>query len=326
MDELDARLRAMAKREVWALPAAYESAMDGLEEQIRQSTLDRPGKRRLGKRVLLLAAALAVLACGFAVAAERMGWLSPVVDDGGSGGMLETCSVQVDQTVEGNHCDLTLENAITDGRVIYCLVTARYDESFPDIDDAMEDTLLFAGSWADVISCWRVDQGKELNTARFILATGQVSENAQENCEENYLGREVELVVKMLNDRDTGVMHPIEIYAFHVRMNDTIPVREVSWPDGTRAVVTPLRAEVWFPVEETSYDLWLEESQSAVTWEEDFLAKQVLTLYFTDGRALEMEDALTQRIQRGTHAIRLLDPDSVTGLELNGQWYEFPAA
>ena len=131
-------------------------------------------------------------------------------------------------------------------------------------------------------------------------------------------------------------------------MYECFPVREVSWPDGTRAVVTPLRAEVWFPVEETSYDLWLEESQSAVTWEEDFLAKQVLTLYFTDGRALEMEDALTQRIQRGTHAIhiefveaseqraplchlsllspRLLDPDSVTGLELNGQWYEFPAA
>ena len=53
MDELDARLRAMAKREDWALPAAYESAMDGLEEQIRQGgTLDRPGKRRLGKRVL----------------------------------------------------------------------------------------------------------------------------------------------------------------------------------------------------------------------------------------------------------------------------------
>ena len=66
------------------------------------------------------------------------------------------------------------------------------------------------------------------------------------------------------------------------------------------------------------------------------------------GFLLEMEDALTQRIQRGTHAIhiefveaseqraplchlsllspRLLDPDSVTGLELNGQWYEFPAA
>lgn len=33
MDELDARLRAMAKREDWALPAAYETAMDGLEER-----------------------------------------------------------------------------------------------------------------------------------------------------------------------------------------------------------------------------------------------------------------------------------------------------
>ncbi len=63
MDELDARLRAMAKREDWALPAAYESAMDGLEEQIRQGgTLDRPGKRRLGKRVLILAAIVAVFA------------------------------------------------------------------------------------------------------------------------------------------------------------------------------------------------------------------------------------------------------------------------
>ena len=51
---------AMAKREDWALPAAYESAMDGLEEQIRQGgTLDRPGKRRLGKRVLILAAIVA---------------------------------------------------------------------------------------------------------------------------------------------------------------------------------------------------------------------------------------------------------------------------
>ena len=348
MDELDARLRAMAKQEDWPLPPAYETAMDGLEEQIRQGTLVRAVNRRLGKRVLILAAVLAVLACGFAVAAERMGWLSPVVDDGGSS-LIGTYSAQVNQTVEGRHCDLTLENAITDGRVIYCLVTARYDETFPDIDKVVEDTLLMAGSWADVISCWRVDQVKEPNTARFILATGQVSENAPENREESYLGREVELVVKMLSDRDTGVMHVIETYTFHVRMNDSIPVREAGWPDGTQAVVTPLRAEIWFPVEETSHDLWLEDPQSAVTWEEDFLTKQASTLRFADGGTLEMEDALTQRIQRGTHAIhmefveasegettsrchlsllspRLLDPDSVTGLELNGQWYEFPAA
>ena len=71
MDELDARLRAMAKREDWALPAAYESAMDGLEEQIRQGgTLDRPGKRRLGKRVLILAAIVAVLLAATAVSMD----------------------------------------------------------------------------------------------------------------------------------------------------------------------------------------------------------------------------------------------------------------
>ena len=351
MDELDARLRAMAKREDWTLPTAYETAMDGLEEQIRQGTLVRAVNRRLGKRVLILAAVLAVLACGFAVAAERMSWLSPVVDDGDSG-LLETCSVQVDQTVEGNHCNLTLENAITDGRVIYCLVTARYDETFPDIDDVMEDTILMAGSWADVVSCWRVDQGEEPNTARFILATGQVSENAPEDREESYLGREVELVVKMLNDRDTGVMHTIEIFAFQVRMNDTIPSREAAWSDGTRAEVTPLRAEVTFT---TEVDAWpsFADAGAYEDWNEHILAELDPTFRFADGETFGPEDVLMEEIQRGNHGpslsftdlgdptdldstrqIRcnlyllapiLLDPEQITGLELGGEWYEFPA-
>ena len=41
----------------------------------------------------MLAAALAVLACGLPW--RRSAWLAePSVDDGGSGGMLETCSVR----------------------------------------------------------------------------------------------------------------------------------------------------------------------------------------------------------------------------------------
>lgn len=352
MDELDARLRAMAKGEDWTLPPAYETAMDGLEEQARRGTLSRRGKRRMGRRVLVLAAALAVLACGFAVAAEHMGWLSPVVDDGGNGDLMAAYSVQVDQTVEGNHCDLTLENAITDGRVIYCLVTARYDETFPDIDDVMEDTILMAGSWADVVSCWRVDQGEEPNTARFILATGQVSETAPEDREESYLGREVELVVKMLNDRDTGVMHTIEIFAFQVRMNDTIPSREASWPDGTQAVVTPLRAGITFT---TEVDAWpaFADAGAYEDWNEHILAELDPTFRFADGETFGPEDVLMEEIQRGTHGPRLsftdlgdptdldstrqircnlyllapilLDPEQITGLELGGEWYEFPA-
>ena len=35
MDELDQALRAMAKCEDFSLPPAYETAMDGLEEQAR---------------------------------------------------------------------------------------------------------------------------------------------------------------------------------------------------------------------------------------------------------------------------------------------------
>ena len=352
MNELDARLRAMAKRENLSLPTEYETAMDHLEEKARQGTLSRTGRRQPGKRVLLLAAALAALACSFAVAAEHMGWLSPVVDYSDNGGLMEIYSVQVGQTMEGNHCDLTLENAITDGRVIYCLVTARYDETFPDIDEVMEDTFLMAGSWADVVSCWRVDQGEEPNTARFILATGQVSEIALENREESYLGREVELVVKMLDDRDTGVMHTIEIFTFQVQMNDALPTREVRWPDGTRAVVTPLRAAVTFT---TEVDAWpaFADAGAYEDWNEHVLTELDPTFRFADGETFGPEDVLMEEIQRGTHgpglsftdlgdptdpdsarqirchlyllAPMLLDPDNVTGLELNGEWYPFPA-
>lgn len=352
MDELDARLRAMAKGEDWTLPPAYETTMEAMEEQIRRGALSRPGKRRLGKRVLILAAALAVLACGFAVGAAHLNWLSPVVDDGGNGDLMAANSVQVNQTVEGNHCDLTLENAITDGRVIYCLVTARYDETFPDIDEVMEDTLLMAGSWADVVSCWRVDQGEEPNTARFILATGQVSETAPEDREESYLGREVELRVQILDDGATGVMAPIEIYDFTVRMNDTIPSREAAWSDGTRAEVTPLRAEVTFT---TEVDAWpsFADAGAYEDWNEHILAELDPTFRFADGETFGPEDVLMEEIQRGTHGPRLsftdlgdptdldstrqircnlyllapilLDPEQITGLELGGEWYEFPA-
>ena len=70
MDELDARLRAMAKGEDWTLPPAYETAMEAMEEQVRRGTLTRPGKRRLGRRVLLLAAIVAVLLAATAVSMD----------------------------------------------------------------------------------------------------------------------------------------------------------------------------------------------------------------------------------------------------------------
>lgn len=60
MDELDARLRAMAHREAVLLPPECGALLDRLEGEIRRGEDWRP-RRRLGRRTLLLAAAAAVL-------------------------------------------------------------------------------------------------------------------------------------------------------------------------------------------------------------------------------------------------------------------------
>lgn len=69
MDELDARLRAMAGQEKLSLPAEYEAAMENLEEKVRQGTLGRT-RRPQGKRVLVLAAVVTVLLAATAVSAD----------------------------------------------------------------------------------------------------------------------------------------------------------------------------------------------------------------------------------------------------------------
>ena len=355
MDRLDERLRAMAEGETLPLPEAYEAAMDGLEEQVRRGALGETVRRRPVRRRALLAAALGIIACGIcAAAAGRMGWLSPVVDYGDSEALMEEISVRVDQTAEGDHCDLTLESAVTDGRVIYCLFTGRYDEAFPDVDAVLEDTLLTTGSWANAVSCWRLDQGEEPGQFRFIASTGQMGEAMMppESTEPGYLGREVELRVQILDDEAAGVMAPMETYYFTVRMNDTIPSREAVWPDGTRAVVTPLRAELTFTAE---VDAWPAFADAAAyeDWNERILAELDPTFRFADGETFGPEDVLPEEIQRGTHgpgldfmdlgdptdpdgprqirchlyllAPRLLEAEQVAGLELGGEWYEFPA-
>lgn len=60
MDELDSRLREMARMDRIFLPPEYEERMDHVEEQIRQGRGIR-SCCRFGRRVVLLAAAVAVL-------------------------------------------------------------------------------------------------------------------------------------------------------------------------------------------------------------------------------------------------------------------------
>ena len=77
MDELDARLRAMAHRERPSPPQSYEEAMEALEDRARAGRPLRPAARRQGRRVLLLAAAAAALLAATAASVEfwhvRMG-------------------------------------------------------------------------------------------------------------------------------------------------------------------------------------------------------------------------------------------------------------
>lgn len=344
MDELDLRLRELARREATPLPPDCEVLLDRVEADIRRDEVRR-FRRRPARRTVLLAAALGLLACGVcAAAAGRMEWLSPVVDYGDSGALMETYSVEVGQTAEGTHCDLTLETAITDGEVIYCLFTGRYDENFLDVDTALEDTLLTAGNWADAVSCWRLDQGEEPGQFRFIASTGQITEN-NGPAVESFLGREVALRVQILDDAATGVMQPAETYAFTVRMNETIPSREAAWPDGTRVTVTPLMLRVSFRAELPDF------TQPSGSGEDPWMAfveEQGLSLRF-DGGSFTPEDALPLHIQRGVYTVggssaenpedpensfcevwmlfpELADPAEVTGLELRGNWYEFPAS
>lgn len=345
MDELDLRLRELAQREETPLPPDCGALLDRVEVDIRRNEVGR-ARRRPARRTVLLAAVLGLLACGVcAVAAGRMEWLSPVVDYGDSGALMETYSVEVGQTAEGNHCDLTLETAITDGEVIYCLFTGRYDEAFLDVDTALEDTLLMAGNWANAVSCWRLDQGEEPGQFRFIASTGQITEN-NGSAMENFLGREVALRVQILDDEATGVMQPVETYAFTVRMNDTIPSREATWPDGTRVKVTPLMLRVSFRAELPDFT---QPSGSGEDPWMTFVEDQDLALRFAGGGSFTPEDALPLHIQRGVNTVggssaespedpensfcevwmlfpELAEPGEVTGLELRGNWYEFPAS
>lgn len=148
MDELDARLRAMAKGEDWTLPPAYETAMDGLEEQVRRGTLPRRGKRRLGRRMLLLAAAAAVLLAATAVSMDfwhvQLGEIS--VGD-------EESSYDVEADLPGIPIEAfseQVENALAEIRQAF----EERQQAIRDRDYAILASGHFAGSWTKDMDTW----------------------------------------------------------------------------------------------------------------------------------------------------------------------------
>ena len=137
MDELDLRLRELARRETLPLPAADEEEFDQLCEEIRSGALDRP-RRPPYRRTLLLAAAVAVVLSVSALAAS--GALSGILDylrswSGGLTAEQETV-IQEDTAVLGRSVTdggvtVTLEEAYGDGNHFFFYLTLDLPE---DID------------------------------------------------------------------------------------------------------------------------------------------------------------------------------------------------
>lgn len=132
MDELDARLRAMAHREAVPLPPECGALLDRLEGEIRGGK-ERHPRRKLGRRTLLLAAAAAVLLTVSALAVS--GVFSAILEQFRSRDLTPeqetaildgTAFLGKSQTTDG--VTVTLEEAYGDGNDFYLYLEVEAPE------------------------------------------------------------------------------------------------------------------------------------------------------------------------------------------------------
>lgn len=282
--DFDLALKARASREASPVPAGYEGRLlAGLDK------LPQAERMRSRTRILRPALAAAVLAAVLLVpvcAAVWRGWLEPVVDYGGKGDLVERYTVAVNETWKGKHCDVTLENAVTDGTAVYLLFSARYDLEF-DLDLALEwgELTLYPSGERGVYR--RIDDGSQPGTGRFI---GMVNA-ACGGSPGSLLGQEVKVWMafhdpafwEAPDGRTIRYLQRSEGYYFdHIALNGSIDRREMEWEDGTRLAISPLTAVLKFT------RIW--EENGAGEEYTDELNKLNVTLEFADGTRMEYAD------------------------------------
>lgn len=343
----DLELKARAKREASPVPAGYEGRMLAGLDKLPLAERARPRTRIL--RPALAAAVLAAVLLVPVCAAAWRGWLEPVVDYGGNGDLIERYTVAVNETWKGNRCDVTLENAVTDGTAVYLLFSARYGPGF-DLDLALEwgGLTLYPSGAGGVYR--RIDDGSQPGTARFI---GMVDSACRGVAAGSLLGQEVKVWLDFRepayregpDGRVIRYRQRVEGYYFdHVSLNDSIDLRELEWENGTRLTISPLTAVLEFtgiPGEIDSSGIDRDEPSK-------LLAGLNVTLEFADGTRMEYGDqGITARdqgavIDLGWGAVfsvpeeqgaegefllsrqfpQLVDPESVTALTVGGVRYE----
>lgn len=347
--EFDLELKARAKREAPPVPAGYEGrilgALDRADRAEKVGTRPRTRILRPALAAAVLAAVLLVPVC----AAVWRGWLEPVVDYGGSGDLIERYTVAVNETWKGNRCDVTLENAVTDGTAVYLLFSARYDPEF-DLDLALEwgGLTLYPSGAGGVYR--RIDDGSQPGAARFI---GMVDGARCGVPAGSLLGEEVEVRLAFHepayregpDGREIRYLQRVEGYCFdQVSLNDSIDLREMEWEDGTRLTISPLAAVLEF----TGVPGEIDPSGIDKDEPSKLLTGLNVTLEFADGSRMEGADrGITVRNQgavidlgwgavfsvledQGTEGEfllsrqfpRLVDPEAVTALTVGGVQYE----
>lgn len=339
--EFDLKLKARAKREAPPIPGSYEGRLLATLDKLPQAERVRPRSRILYSALAaaVLAAVLLVPVC----AAAWKGWLEPVVDYGGNGDLIERYTVAVNETWKGNRCDVTLENAVTDGTAVYLLFNARYDPEF-DLDFALEwgGLTLYPSGAGGVYR--RIDDSSQPGTARFI---GMVNSAGRGDSAGNLLGQEVKVWVAFHEPAsreapDGGTIRYLQrsegYYFDHVSLNDSIDRREMEWEDGTRLTISPLTAVSEFT------RMW-EENEPGEDYTDE-LDKLNVTLEFADGTRMEYADqGITVKnqgalIDLGWSSVisgepgaetgfilsrqfpQLVDPEAVTALIIGGVRYE----
>ena len=246
---------------------------DGLELERLTDRLKAGNRRRSGVlRPALIAAVLTVVLLGSVGAAVVwQGWLEPVVSYGDNGALIEDYPVAVNRTEEGEHCNVTLENLVTDGHAVYALFSAEFD---PDLDfnTALEEAYWYINrpSWmpeaavtGQSFTFSRVDDRSQPGHAEFIAQLYMESGSTMYYFDEegvwnqdkvdSLLGRVLTICLSFGNQKENWY----EFYNFEdVQFNDTIELVELEWDDAdvledgtrinnaTRMIVSPLSVYV----------------------------------------------------------------------------------
>lgn len=170
MDELDIRLREMAKRESLRLPEAYADQMSRLCAEVRQGTLKPRTPRRCppGRRMLVLAAIVAVLLSASALASGQLHQILAWFQEQGSLTQPQETAIQENTTVIGGSVTdhgvtVTLKEVYGDGANFFAFITITAPEGI-----SLGPETAFEDFW-----CKPVEAGGDFNSSIYPIKTAE---------------------------------------------------------------------------------------------------------------------------------------------------------